>query len=357
MKKIPPPNAAVSQLPQPKPIPHRASTPPGSLLLHLGEAWYEPSPEVRQAVAGLGAKVGRYPDSLSHDLRQELARIAGHGVTPEQIIIGNGSDGLIDLIVRAYAGPERSVLAPGPTFFAYGHSARLQGAPILTAGRRSQAESFVLNPAALPATPGVLFLANPNNPTGEWVPVETVRSIATNYEGLVVVDECYFEFAGETALPLLDELPNVVVLRSLSKSFALAGLRVGYAIAHPEIIAALERVDQTFTVNVAAQAAGVAALQSLEYYQPLFQETVRLRDQLARDLTTLGLHVFPSAANILLVDYSARTTENVASKLREQDIYVADYHQRGEVQNCIRLAIGSATDNAMLLEVLAQILG
>ncbi len=347
---LPLPNPAVAGLPAPKPIAGPGNTAPGALLLHLGEAWYPPAPAVAEVLAGLAGRAARYPDPLSVALRNELASYVGHGITPEQILVGNGSDWLIDLAVRAYAGPSRPVVAPAPTFFVYGHSAKLQGAPLLTSGRASQAEGFAFDAAALPREAGVIFLASPNNPTGDLIELETVRQVAASTDALVVVDECYYEFAGVSALPLVRELPNVLILRSLSKSFALAGLRVGYAIGHAEVIAMLARADQTFSVNVAAQEAAVAALRALDYYRPLFAETIQLREHLTQRLAELGFRVLPSRANILLADYSALTDRNLAGCLLDRQIHVADFHHRGEIQRCLRITVGDRAMNERLLE-------
>ena len=319
--------------------PHNA--PADALLLHLGEAWYAPAPAVLSSLASLDSRLGRYPDSVSTDLTKALAAYAG--VDPAQVVVGNGSDGLIDLIVTAYAGPDRSVVAPAPTFFVYGATAALRRAPLLTSGRRAQAEGFAFDVevflAGLPPNPGVIFLANPNNPTGGLIESTDLARIAAATSALVVVDECYFEFAGVTALDLLRAHPNLLILRSLSKSFALAGLRVGYALGHPEVVQTLAKVDQVFSVNVAAQVAGLAALGALDYYRPLFARTAELRSQWSESLSGLGLRVFPSAANILLADYSALTSENVAPILREKGVLVADFHARPGLQNCFRVAV------------------
>ena len=346
MNPPPLPNDWIAPLPAaPRTVgPHNA--PPDALLLHLGEAWYPPAPSVVAELSSLSPLLGRYPDSLSVDLSTALAAYAG--VHADQVVVGNGSDGLIDLIVTAYAGPDRPVVAPAPTFFVYGATAALRRAPLFTAGRRSQAEGFVFDVepflASLPPNPGVIFLANPNNPTGGLIPPADLARIAAATSALVVVDECYFEFAGTTALELLSAHANVLILRSLSKSFALAGLRVGYALAHPAIVQTLAKVDQVFSVNLAAQRCALAALRSLDYYRPLFARTAELRALWSEALTGLGLRVFPSAANILLVDYSALTPENVAPVLRERGIFVADFHARPGLQNCFRVAVdeGSA---------------
>ncbi len=344
MLPLPPaPNPWIESLPTPKTIIGPHNVPAGDLILHLGEAWYPPAPAVLAELAALGAGIQRYPDSQSEQLREGLAGYLGRGIRPDQIITGNGSDAIIDQLVSAYAGPDRAVLAPTPTFFVYGASAVLRRAPIITDGRHAQAAGFALNleailaPSAVPKA--ILFLANPNNPTGDFTPIETVRQLVANTSALVVIDECYHEFAAETALDLVAEFPNLVILRSLSKSFALAGLRLGYAVAHPQIIAHLARIDQTFSVNLAAQRCALAALGALDYYRPLFTRTIALRAQWQTTLEKLGLRVFPSRANILLADYGAFGPGNLATALRALGVHVADFHERPGVRHCIRLTV------------------
>ena len=163
---VPSPNLWIETLPTPKLIigPHLA--PRTDLLLHLGEAWYPPAPAVRAELLGLGPAISRYPDSQSLELRQQLATYLGHGLGMEQIMTGNGSDALIDQLVSAYAGPDRAVVAPAPTFFVYGLSAIQRRAPLQTTGRRNQAEGFALDVETLLAEaathPGIIFLANPD---------------------------------------------------------------------------------------------------------------------------------------------------------------------------------------------------
>jgi histidinol-phosphate aminotransferase len=331
----------VAALPLRKPLAGAHNAAPGDLLLHLGEAWYEPAPAVLEALAGIGSRVKRYPDTYSMELRKELAAYCGGGVSEENIYVGNGSDWLIDLLMASFAGLRRPVVAPAPTFFVYGQSAALREAPVRTVGRRPQAEGFALDADALVAdlakATGLVFLASPNNPTGDQLDQATVARIAEATDALVVIDECYFEFAGKSAIKLLAKFPNLCLLRSLSKSFALAGLRAGYLVAHPEVIEAVTRADQTFTVNVAAQTCALAALRSLDYYQPLFERTAVLRKEMASRLTKIGLKVFPSRANILLAEYSS--VEPLAPKLRERGIHVADFHVRPGLERCIRITV------------------
>lgn len=358
---IPTPNSFLDALPRPGTIAGPHNSAPGDLLLHLGEAWYPPAPAVTERLAAGPPDFSRYPDASCRKLRAIVAAYCGAGATADHVIIGNGSDGLIDLLACAFAGPQRPIAAPAPTFFAYGSAAIARGIPLLTGGRAGQDDGFVLDAesllAGLPAETGVVFLANPNNPTGEMTPASAIARIAAGTRALVVVDECYYEFAGQTALELLAEHPNIVILRSLSKSFALAGLRVGYAVGHPAVIEAVARVDQTFTVNAVAQQCACTALQTLDYYRPLFAETAALREEWRGMLASRGLKVFPSAANILLADYSAASSENLAPLLKAHGVHVADFHARAGIKNAFRLAVGKREDLPRFDAALAGVLG
>lgn len=335
------PNTWLCALPDPPQIlgPHCADD---EILLHLGEAWYPPSPAVI-GVLSSNLPVHRYPDSRSQQLREALAEYCGKDISANHIVVGNGSDALIDLIISAYADLERPVVAPAPTFFAYASSAISRHIDVVTTGRHGREQSFSLDAdlliRSLPPTTGVVFIASPNNPTGEYVPIETIRQIALATTGVVVVDECYYEFAGETALTLIEECRNVVILRSFSKSFALAGLRVGYAVADPSITSVLSKVSQTFPVNILAQKCAIAALSSLDYYRPLFAKTLDLRSKWQSALTGLGFNALLSRANIMLIEYSNIFGNNLSLALRNERIHVADFHVRGDIRDSIRLSV------------------
>lgn len=333
----------IRERPVPGPIPGWHQDLASPLFLHLGEAWFSPSPKVLEALAAAASRVHCYPDTLCLELRRKVADYVGHGLGPEHVIIGNGSDGLIELLAKVAVAPGDAVLAPAPTFFVYGHATCLHGGQVLDSGRADQAEGFRFEAsqviAALTPNTRLVFIASPNNPTGDAVSLEEVGRILDRSSCLVVVDECYHEFHGESVVPLLLAHPRLIVLRSFSKSFALAGLRVGYALAHPRVIQMLERADLTFAVNGFAQAAALAALDDLDYYQDRFARTKAHRAGLARKLAALGLNVFPSQANILLVDYGTRHTGNVAAELARMGVYVADYHAKGRVRHCFRCSV------------------
>lgn len=265
---------------------------------------FGPSPAA--LLAAQTAAWDRYPEDGAPGLRRELA--ARDGVAEETIVIGNGSAELIWLLALAFLGPGESVVAAGPTFGEYAHAARIAGA-IVHEQRADPAQGFTPDLPALVARAAacrarMLFLCNPNNPTGSVVTPAAIGELAAGLpQTLVVLDEAYRQFMDEPAptLPLL-AYANVVLLRSLTKDYALAGLRLGYALAAPTIRAALEVVRPPWSVNAVAQAAGLASLRDTEHLARGRAEVRRARAYLTAALAGLGLRPAPAAANFVLVE-------------------------------------------------------
>lgn len=261
-----------------------------------------PPPGVAAAIASVD--VARYPDDRCLPLRRALAEETG--VPPEGIAVGNGSVELIWLLAAAYLRQGDGVLVVGPTFGEYARAAAIHGASV--AQYRSAEESdFRPDLAEVVAAvarlrPRLVFLCNPNNPSGVYLGRREVEAVlAACRNGLLVVDEAYMPFVerAESLLDLLDD--GAVLLRSLTKDYALAGLRLGYALAAPEVVRALEKVRPPWSVNAAAQAAGLAALADREHLARARREVAAARSYLAHELPRLGLRAIPSAANFLLV--------------------------------------------------------
>jgi len=314
---------------------------------------------VREALAAEIDRVARYPETTYSRLRSDLADYVGGGVTPDHIVVGNGSDGLIELVVKSFGGPGRRAFVPVPTFFVYSRTARAFGLQVVEVARDAD---FGVSPAKLAAAcrpQDVIFLANPNNPTGNAVPIDVVAELAGRAAGLVVADECYYEMWGETALGLVAERSNVLVLRTLSKTFALAGLRVGYCVAPAATAKALELANQTFPVNRLAVAAARAALASRDYYMRELEAMAGRRERLAEGLRGLGLDVSPSVTNFLFVSWAGierlRMTD-VVGELAARKVYVANFSLApGLGRACFRTAVGTDEENEVLLAALSEI--
>jgi histidinol-phosphate aminotransferase len=280
-----------------------------AVCLNVNENPYPPSQqvisEIAAAVAEAGRSMNRYPERDALDLREDLARYLGHGLTAEQIWAANGSNEVMLHVLLAFAGPGRRVLSFAPTYSMYPEYARDTHSEWCTFPRR---DDFTIDPdAAVTATlntqPDVVLIASPNNPTGTAVSLPTVRAICDVARGVVVVDEAYYEFARSgtpSALELLPHYPRLAVSRTMSKAFAFAGGRLGYLAAAPAFIEALQIVRLPYHLSALTQAAARVALAHAPEMQAKVDQLRQARDDLARWLADHGLEVAESDANFVL---------------------------------------------------------
>lgn len=323
-----------------------------AIRLDKGELPYPPAAKVVDAIAQAATTSNRYPAVLGGMLRDKLATYTG--TQSEQIVISNGSDDLIELIIKVFVQPGQQVLLPVPTFFVYWHATQvLGGVPVFV----QRTSDFGLDVEALvtKVTPNtkVLYIANPNNPTANLVDRGTLIEVLSRVNCMVVVDECYFELCQATIADLVDTYPHLIVLRSLSKSFGLAGLRIGYAIANAQIVDYLYRAAQLFPVNKVAIAAGIAALEDQPYIQANLQRVLAEKPKLSQGLQDLGLKVYPSATNFLFVNTKPLSlrSQDLVKALQDQNIWVADFGSKpGLGDHYFRTAVGTPPENQALLE-------
>jgi histidinol-phosphate aminotransferase len=329
-----------------------------SIRLDKGEFPYPPSPRVIAAIQAAAVGVNRYPEVLTPSLRRVLADYCG--VEVNRIGIGNGSDDLIELVLKICVEPGDEVIVPVPSFFVYGAATAMLGGQTVNVQRQ---EDFDLDiPAILAAVTDrtkLIFIANPNNPTANGTARENLVSILEQVNCFVVVDECYFEIYGKTVADLVDNYPHLIVLRSLSKSFGLAGIRIGYSIAHPQVTDYIYRVAQIFPVDCLAVAAGMAAIEDIDYARQKLQEIVVERDKLAVAMTNLGLKVYRSDTNFLFVSTAPLgiLATDLVQKLSINEFYVADFsYKPGLDGNHFRVATGTPPENQKLIAALATII-
>jgi histidinol-phosphate aminotransferase len=323
-----------------------------AVLLDKGELPYPPSPQVVRAIADAATQINRYPSVLGGTLRQALAEYTG--ARTEQIVIGNGSDDLIELIVKVFVTPGEEVILPIPTFFVYDFATKVVGGVPVWVDRKND---FSLDVEAIvdhltPKTK-VIFIANPNNPTANLVSREEIEKILKTANCIVVVDECYYEFCQETVIDLIEQYPNLIILRSLSKSFGLAGIRLGYGIANKTAIDYLYRAAQIFPVNTIAIAAAQAALNDRDYVRLNVENIIQGRTHLEQQLKQLGFRVYPSATNFLFVETKPLgiTSKNLVQSLQDKKIFVADFGLKQRLDAYyFRIAIGTPGENQILLE-------
>lgn len=313
---------------------------------------YGPSPLVREAIAQV--PYDRYPDRDVLALRRVLATHLD--LTPDQILVGNGSTELVWLVALAFVRAGDAVLLVGPTFGEYTRAAVLMGARLCQYS--AQPEDFRIVPEEIVRLlqrwqPRLVFLCNPNNPTGTFVAPDTMTRWATAWPGtLFIVDEAYLTFAAHAPSVLPGLCPNMLVLRSMTKAYALAGLRLGYAVGTPDVLAALQRARPPWSVNALAQAAGIAALQDTAHLASCLAHIAQARHDLIAGLRALGLAPVPSTTHFCLV----RVGNGAACRqaLLGHGILVRDCASFG-LPAYIRVATRRPAENARLLTALAEV--
>lgn len=334
-----------------------AASSTGRILLHANENPYPlPADVHRELVASIGAAtLNRYPDPEASGLVRELAAYAG--VDPEWIWTGVGSNEVLLHACLAYGGAARTAVIFEPTYRMHYRQAQAAGTRVEIAWRR---DDFTLDVGHALETierlqPEIVFLCTPNNPTGTVTPAPDVRRIAAACPGLLILDEAYYEFSNETFVGELGDHPNVLVVRTLSKAFRVAGLRVGYGIAHPELLAPFRSVRMPYATSTIAQAvAEVIVRRRGEVLEPV-QGIVAERERLAAELAALeGVEVFPSGANFLLFRHPE--APRLVRGLAEQGIVVRDFTDLAGCENGVRVTVGTPEHNDALLQGVAGLL-
>lgn len=326
---------------------------PGARVIKLNtnENPYPPSPRVLEAIrraADEGLRL--YPSPTAEAARERAAQV--YGFKPEQVLVGNGSDELLTLLVRAVVEPGQAVVYPVPTYSLYPVLARIQGAEVVEV---PFPEDFSLPGELFGRSEPLVFLCNPNAPTGTLVPRPEVRRLAESLTGVLVVDEAYVDFAEGDCLGLARELPNVVVLRSLSKSFSLAGLRVGFAFGPAGLIEGLTKVKDSYNVDRLAAAGAEAALADLAYMERNAARIRATRARLTEGLRGLGLEPMPSQTNFVFVRCGRGRARRLFEELRRRGILVRFFDQPG-VDDALRITVGTDGQIDRLLAELADIL-
>lgn len=319
------------------------------IKLNTNENPFPPSPRVIDAIRRVTADdLRRYPSSMADDFRAVAARV--HGVGPENILAGNGSDDILQIALRSFCGPGDILVCPDPTYSLYPVLAELADVRLIPVpwgpGWTLPAEALLREQAR------AIFFANPNSPSGTFAPVAQIETLAGRTEALVLVDEAYADFADDNCLDLPARRPNVLVTRSFSKGYGLAGLRFGYAIGDPAVIAQMAKVKDSYNCDVIGIAAACAALEDMEYARANWQVIRVERERLASELGRRRLGVIPSQANFLLV-----TTPDEAhagwlyAALKARGVLVRFFDQPS-LNNRLRITVGARVENDALLAAL-----
>ena len=323
------------------------------IKLNTNENPYPPSPRVLSALRKAADRSLRlYPEPLTDSLRS-LGAMA-YRVSPRNVLAGNGSDELLSILVRCFVGPQDRVAYPEPTYTLYDTLIAIQEGVKVSLPYRSD---FSLPEELFSQTAALTFVCNPNSPSGTLLPREVIERLAKAASGVLVIDEAYIDFAeGDkaSAIPLLKSCPNLVVLRSFSKSFSLAGMRIGLAFAAEEIIAGMAKVKDSYNVNRLSQTAAAAALRDLPWMRRNVRRIQSERKKLIRGLSEMGFQVYPSQANFVMARKTGRSLRGLYEELKRRKILVRYFNQPG-LQDCLRITVGTPREMKTLLRQMKMI--
>ena len=324
------------------------------IKLNTNENPYGPSPRVLQAIkAELGDDLRLYPDPSADQLRQTIAKY--YGLSSDQVFVGNGSDEVLAHTFLGLLKQDKPLLFPDISYSFYPvycglYEIDYQQVPLM--------EDFSINIDDYLIDNGGIIFPNPNAPTGKLLRLDEIeRLLKHNTESVVVVDEAYIDFGGETAVSLIDRFANLLVTQTLSKSRSLAGMRVGYAMGNAELVQALVRVKDSFNsypLDRLAIVAAIAAFEDKEYFQQTCNKIIASRDWLAVELEKLGFEVIPSAANFVFAAPAKLSAQEIADALRELGIIVR-YFNKPRINGYLRITIGADEQNQALVEALKGI--
>jgi histidinol-phosphate aminotransferase len=325
----------------------------GVIKLNTNENPYPPSPKVFAALRkAINPSLRLYPEPMSDSLRALAAGV--YGVKPNNIIAGNGSDEILSILLRCFVGQRDRVAFPVPTYSLYDTLLEIQDG---VGARVDFPEDFSLPQTLAEQNAALTFLCNPNAPSGTLVTLAEIAKLAEAVSGILVVDEAYVDFAaseGASSIPLIRQLPNLVVMRTFSKSFSLAGMRIGLAFASEEIIAGMMKVKDSYNLNRLSMVAAMAALQDLPWMTRNAARIQRSRTRLSRGLKRLGYEVYPSHANFVLARKRERNLMLVYDELKQKKILVRYFDTAG-LRDCLRITVGTPKEVQALLKELAAL--
>jgi histidinol-phosphate aminotransferase len=320
--------------------------------LNTNESPLPPSPRVIEAIkAAAGESLRLYPSPTAAPARHAIAK--HFGLDESQVSVGNGADDLIEMCFRAFAGPGDRVAYPTPTYPLLVSLCLLHDA---VPSPNPSGEMFTWSTELMDDPAPLKFLVNPNSPTGTWHAGPSVERVLMRSEGVVVLDEAYVDFAAESQLPLLAKHENLLIVRTMSKSYALAGMRIGYALGSPGLIAALDAVKDSYNVDRLAIVAASAAIEDVEHHRKIVEHVISERVWLEDQLAELGFEHSPSEANFVFVKPAlGNSAPAVADALRERRILIRHY-DLDPIDGWFRITIGTRPQHELLLSALRDIL-
>ena len=326
------------------------------IKLNTNENPYGPSPKVIAALQAEAKETLRlYPDPNSDKLKTAIAEY--HGLNSNQVFVGNGSDEVLAHVFHALFKHEAPLLFPDITYSFYPVYCGLYDISYETVALDSQ---FAINVADYMRPNGGIIFPNPNAPTGIPLALDEIeRLLKANTESVVVVDEAYVDFGTESAVKLINSYPNLLVVHTLSKARSLAGLRVGFAMGHPDLIEALIRVKDSFNsypIDRFAEAGATAAMQDVAYFEETSNKVIATRERLVAQLRTLGFEVLPSGANFIFARHPEHDAAVLANQLREKSIIIRHFKKPARIAQFMRITIGTDQECDQLVNSLTKIL-
>ncbi|MCD4831258.1 MAG: histidinol-phosphate transaminase [Anaerohalosphaeraceae bacterium] len=323
------------------------------IKLNTNENPYPPSPKVLESLAKINAKnLRKYPEIKGDTFRRTAAEV--FGLKPENFICTNGGDDFLTICIRAFCDKNAALAYPVPTYSLYPILAQLQNCPTV---KIPFDDEFNL-PAKLASIGAALtIVCNPNAPSGTFVQVEEIAELAGEIKGVLLIDEAYVNFADSSCIGLIKDFDNVIILRSMSKGYSLAGIRFGFGIASENLIAGLMKVKDSYNVDAIAITAATAAIKDRDYFKANVEKIKAERSRLSAELAELGFFVYPSQANFVLAKNDAKNIKaiDIYQKLKEQNIYIRYWAEPG-LKDKLRITVGTADENDRLITVLKKIM-
>ena len=333
---------------------------PAEVMISANENPSDAPDEIRREIgtAMHAVALNRYPDPLANDVRDMIAE--ANGLDRDQVILGNGGDELLFNLALAWGGPGRKFLNFPPTFSVYKNNAQLTNTEIVDIPRRAD---FSLDEGAIlerlvQGDIDYTIVTSPNNPTGNLAPNEFVKRMCQATDALIMVDEAYFEFSRYTARPLLDQFENLVILRTFSKAFSLAGVRLGYLFGSERVIREFKKVRQPYSVDAVSQVVGRVVYENRALFEKGIDQIIEERGRMVDTLNAMeGVEVFPSDSNYVMF----RTAEGIDAgvvwqQLFERGVLIRDFSRTPGLERCLRASVGSPAENIRFLGDLKDIL-
>lgn len=326
-----------------------------SILLNANENPYDLPQALKEQIAARMMKISfnRYPDGQGSALREALARYVG--VAPTSIALGTGSDELLHLLAELFLNPGDKVAVHRPTFSMYDHYCTLRDAQIISPEVKEnlllKMEDYI--DFIQREQPKLVFLCNPNNPTGQGFSLGEIEALLQAAQGIVIVDEAYFEFSGVTAVGLLEQYENLVVLRTLSKAFGAAAIRLGYAVAREAVVEKIDTIRSPYNLSALTQVAGLVILENIEKLQQGVDQIKKERDRLVSALNALpGVEVYPTQSNFIFL--RARRWRLMEQVLLEAGILVRRFSDP-LLAGCLRISVGAPEENRLVMAQLQEV--